>query len=130
MSQNNYKIIVTGSAGFIGASLCIKLLERGDSIIGIDNHSDYYDPKIKEERLKSLEKYQNYQHYKADICDQKNLEDISLKIFLVFLTFIISALLLLNLHSFEQMIILAPFLIASLIKFSPLFLVPFKAKKI
>ena len=44
------KIIITGSAGFIGASLCIKLLERGDNIIGIDNHNDYYDPKIKEAR--------------------------------------------------------------------------------
>ena len=76
MNNNAHKIIVTGSVGFIGASLCMKLLERGDSIIGIDNHSDYYDPKIKEERLKNLEKYQNYQHYKADICDQKNLEDI------------------------------------------------------
>ena len=76
MSQNNYKIIVTGSAGFIGASLCIKLLERGDNIIGVDNHSDYYDPKIKKARLKKLKKYQNYQHYKIDICDKKNLEDI------------------------------------------------------
>jgi len=76
MSQNNCKIIVTGSAGFIGASLCIKLLERGDNIIGVDNHSDYYDPKIKKARLKKLKKYQNYQHYKIDICDKKNLEDI------------------------------------------------------
>jgi hypothetical protein len=40
MSQNNYKIIVTGSAGFIGASLCIKLLERGDNIIGVDNQKE------------------------------------------------------------------------------------------
>ena len=44
-------IIVTGSAGFIGSSLCIKLLERGDELIGIDNHNNYYDPKIKEARL-------------------------------------------------------------------------------
>ena len=76
MNNNAHKIIVTGSVGFIGASLCIKLLERGDNIIGIDNHSDYYDPKIKEARLKILKKYQNYQHYKVDICDKKNLEDI------------------------------------------------------
>ena len=45
------KTIVTGSAGFIGSSLCIKLLQRGDNIIGIDNHNNYYDPKIKESRL-------------------------------------------------------------------------------
>ena len=41
---NMYKILVTGSAGFIGSSVSSKLLERGD-IIGIDNHNDYYDPK-------------------------------------------------------------------------------------
>jgi UDP-glucuronate 4-epimerase len=76
MNNKTHKIIVTGSVGFIGASLCIKLLERGDNIIGVDNHSDYYDPKIKKARLKKLKKYQNYQHYKIDICDKKNLEDI------------------------------------------------------
>jgi UDP-glucuronate 4-epimerase len=54
------KIIVTGSAGFIGYSLCIRLLERGNSIIGIDNHNDYYDPKIKEARLKRLVKLIKY----------------------------------------------------------------------
>ena len=49
MNKEINKIIVTGSAGFIGSSLCIKLLERGDNIIGIDNHNDYYDIKIKED---------------------------------------------------------------------------------
>ena len=52
--MNKNKIIVTGSAGFIGFSVCLKLLERGDVIIGIDNHDDYYDPKIKDSRLKLL----------------------------------------------------------------------------
>ncbi len=70
------KIIVTGSAGFIGASLCIKLLERGDSIVGIDNHNDYYDPKIKDDRLEILAKYPNYQHYRIDIKDEKSLEKV------------------------------------------------------
>tara|TARA_B100000787_G_scaffold67847_1_gene49809 strand:+ start:7747 stop:8769 length:1023 start_codon:yes stop_codon:yes gene_type:complete len=69
-------IIVTGSAGFIGSSLCIKLLKRGDSVIGIDNHNDYYDPKIKEARVTRLIKYSNYQHYRVDLSDKKNLEDI------------------------------------------------------
>ena len=72
----NKKIIVTGSAGFIGFSLCIKLLERGDKIIGIDNHNDYYDPKIKEARFDKLIKYSNYQHYRTDISDQQTLEEI------------------------------------------------------
>jgi UDP-glucuronate 4-epimerase len=70
------KIIVTGSAGFIGSSLCIKLLERGDSVIGIDNHNDYYDPTIKEARLERLTKFSNYQHYKMDICNQKSLDEV------------------------------------------------------
>ena len=58
------KLIITGSAGFIGSSLCFKLLERGDNVIGIDNHNDYYDPKIKEARLAILLKKKNYTHCK------------------------------------------------------------------
>ena len=68
--------LITGSVGFIGFSLCKQLLERGDIIIGIDNHNDYYDPKIKDSRLDILNKFTNYKHYKLDICDQKSLEDI------------------------------------------------------
>ena len=69
-------IIVTGSAGFIGSSLCTKLLERGKKVIGIDNHNDYYDPKVKEARFERLTKYSNYQHYRVDLSDQKNLEEV------------------------------------------------------
>ena len=62
MLQNPYfkkfkklmKVIVTGSAGFIGSMLCEKLLARGESVFGIDNHNDYYDPKIKDDRLERL----------------------------------------------------------------------------
>ena len=70
------KIIITGSAGFIGSSLCTKLLERGENIIGIDNHNDYYDPKIKEARVLKLAKYSNYKHYRIDLSDKKNLEEV------------------------------------------------------
>ena len=69
-------IIVTGSAGFIGFSLCEVLLKRGDNIIGIDNHNNYYDPKLKDKRLDILKKYSNYKHFKVDLSDQKNLEEI------------------------------------------------------
>jgi UDP-glucuronate 4-epimerase len=69
-------IIVTGSAGFIGYSLCEKLLERGDNIIGVDNHNDYYDIKIKDARLFRLQKYPNYKHFKIDICDHESLNNI------------------------------------------------------
>ena len=45
------KKLVTGSAGFIGSALSIKLLEKDLNVVGIDNHNDYYDPSIKEARL-------------------------------------------------------------------------------
>ncbi len=70
------KIIVTGAAGFIGASLCAKLLERGDSIVGIDNHNNYYDPKLKNERIERLKKYTNYQHNRIDLKDDKGLHKL------------------------------------------------------
>ena len=70
------KMLVTGSAGFIGSMLSLKLLDRGDEVVGIDNHNDYYDPKIKEARLEKLKKYPNYKHFKIDLSDQKNLEDV------------------------------------------------------
>ncbi len=68
--------IVTGSAGFIGSAVSIKLLEKGENIIGIDNHNDYYDPKIKDARLEKLLKYKNYKHYKMDISDGVALGEI------------------------------------------------------
>ena len=76
MNKNLKNIIITGAAGFIGSSLCIKLLERGDSIIGIDNHNDYYDPKIKEARLERLKEYSNYKHYRLDLFDKESLENV------------------------------------------------------
>ena len=45
------KILVTGTAGFIGFHLAEKLLERGDEVVGIDSINDYYDPKLKYARL-------------------------------------------------------------------------------
>ena len=76
MVKNIKKIFVTGSAGFIGFSLCQKLLDRGDIIVGVDNHNSYYDPKIKDSRIKILENYPNYKHYRSDITDLKSLDKI------------------------------------------------------
>ena len=70
------KIIVTGTAGFIGYSLSKKLLERGNEVIGIDNHNDYYDLEIKENRYKNLIKHKNYIHYRTDLVDNKSLREI------------------------------------------------------
>ena len=68
--------IVTGSAGFIGHALCEKLLKRGDNILGIDNHNDYYDPRIKDARIKRLAEYTNYKHFKVDLSDRQNLDKV------------------------------------------------------
>ena len=76
MNKNIKKIVITGSAGFIGYSLCIKLLERGDNIIGIDNHNNYYDPLLKSKRVKKLIKYSNYKHYKLDLSNRQKLNKI------------------------------------------------------
>ncbi len=70
------KILVTGSAGFIGSALSIKLLDRGDSVIGIDNHNNYYDPALKESRLSRHINYPNYNHINMDIEDQKAIEEL------------------------------------------------------
>jgi len=65
------KVLVTGSAGFIGSALSIRLLGRGDEVIGIDNHNDYYDPGLKEARLARHENHSNYSHIRMDIEDGK-----------------------------------------------------------
>ena len=70
------KILVSGSAGFIGFSVCKNLLEKGFNIIGIDNHNNYYDPAMKESRLNKLEKYSNYNHHRIDLVDRKKLDEI------------------------------------------------------
>lgn len=63
------KILVTGAAGFIGSALAIRLLERGDFVVGIDNHNDYYDTRLKESRLARHLDHPNYSHHRLDLCD-------------------------------------------------------------
>ena len=70
------KILVTGSAGFIGSSLALSLLERGDKVIGIDNHNDYYDPSLKADRLARHENHENYTHIKMDIEDEEAIKHL------------------------------------------------------
>jgi UDP-glucuronate 4-epimerase len=70
------KILITGSAGFIGSALSIRLLERGDEVIGIDNHNNYYNPALKEARLARHESHPNYTHKKIDIVDPSAIEDV------------------------------------------------------
>ena len=68
------KILVTGSSGFIGMHLCKSLLEDGYQVVGIDNMNDYYDPALKEARLKELYLYDNFKFVKADISDYPTVE--------------------------------------------------------
>ncbi|KRE88478.1 capsular biosynthesis protein CpsI [Frateuria sp. Soil773] len=63
------RILVTGTAGFIGAALAERLLARGDEVLGIDNHNDYYDPALKEARLARFADHPGYTHRRADLAD-------------------------------------------------------------
>ena len=69
------KVLITGTAGFIGSALALRLLERGDTIIGIDNHNDYYDPAIKEARLARHSIHPNYTHLRIDLADREAIEN-------------------------------------------------------
>lgn len=68
------KVLVTGAAGFIGSALTLRLLERGDTVIGIDNHNDYYSPALKEARLVRQANHPNYTHLRIDLADRKAME--------------------------------------------------------
>lgn len=67
------KVLITGSAGFIGSTLVLRLLERGDTVIGIDNHNDYYDPKLKEDRLARFAGHPGYTHLRLDLADREGI---------------------------------------------------------
>ena len=68
------KVFVTGACGFIGFHLCKKLLQKDSEVIGIDNFNAYYDPMLKEERLKRLENISNKNKFKIFRNDIKNLD--------------------------------------------------------
>ncbi|MBW2990325.1 GDP-mannose 4,6-dehydratase [Candidatus Woesearchaeota archaeon] len=70
------KILLTGCAGFIGSHVSEALLERGDSVIGVDNINDYYDVKIKKGNLEILKNHDNFTFYKEDIRNYEDLKKI------------------------------------------------------
>ena len=68
------RVLVTGAAGFIGSALSLRLLARGDEVLGVDNLNDYYDVTLKEARLDRLTPHPNFRFAKVDIADRPALE--------------------------------------------------------
>lgn len=69
------KILVTGTAGFIGFHLAKRLLQQGDQVVGIDNINDYYDPQLKTDRLREIEST-NFEFVKLDIADKPGMAEL------------------------------------------------------
>ena len=63
-------ISVTGAAGFIGSHVAQRLLERGDTVVGLDNVNDYYDPTLKEARLARLTPFEKFTFHRQDLSDR------------------------------------------------------------
>ncbi|SHE52725.1 NAD-dependent epimerase [Thermomonas hydrothermalis] len=70
------KILVTGTAGFIGSHVAQRLLARGDEVIGLDNLNDYYDVTLKQARLARLIDVPGYTHITADLADRAAMEQV------------------------------------------------------
>lgn len=72
----NEKILITGAAGFIGFHLSTLLLDKSYQVIGVDNLNTYYEPKLKEDRLNNLQKYDNFIFHKVDLKDKQSVDNI------------------------------------------------------
>lgn len=70
------KILLTGAAGFIGMNTALRLLARGDDVVGLDNLNDYYDVTLKENRLKRLTSHAQFRFHKMDVEDQHNIAQL------------------------------------------------------
>jgi UDP-glucuronate 4-epimerase len=70
------KVLLTGAAGFIGMHVAIRLLERGDEVVGVDNINDYYDVKLKYDRLERIKAYEKFRFVKLDIADRPVMEKL------------------------------------------------------
>ena len=72
------RILVTGAAGFIGSNLVKQIFKQiADAVVvGVDNMNDYYDPRLKEERLNALLQYDGFTFYKGNIADREFIDRI------------------------------------------------------
>ena len=73
------KVLITGAAGFIGNNLALRLLERGDEVIGIDNLNDYYDPSLKEARLARTADQPGFTDIRIDLEDRAGIAEVFAK---------------------------------------------------
>ena len=69
------KILITGTAGFIGFKFSEFLLKKNFTVSGIDNFNDYYDVKLKKDRIRELKKYKKFSFIKLNLEDKKKLEN-------------------------------------------------------
>ncbi len=67
-------VLVTGAAGFIGMHVARRLLEDGQEVVGLDNLNPYYDPRLKEARVKTLAAFPNFRFERLDLADRKAIE--------------------------------------------------------
>lgn len=70
------KVLVTGTAGFIGSHVVLRLLERGDQVVGFDSLNDYYDVNLKKARLARFMDHPGYTHVQADLADRAAVEAV------------------------------------------------------
>jgi UDP-glucuronate 4-epimerase len=70
------KVLVTGAAGFIGSHLSLRLLNRGDEVVGVDNMNSYYDPSLKEARLKRLAGRHGFRFVRLDVADRPAMKEL------------------------------------------------------
>ena len=73
------KVLITGSAGFIGSNLAMRLLERGDEVVGIDNLNDYYDVNLKKARLARVAKYPGFTDARVNLEDRAAIAEVFAK---------------------------------------------------
>lgn len=70
------KLLITGSAGFVGSNLTEYLLNKNHSVLGIDNFNDFYDPKVKHYHIREFANHPNFSLYNIDLNDLVSLEDV------------------------------------------------------
>ncbi|MCX7816983.1 MAG: NAD-dependent epimerase [Syntrophales bacterium] len=73
MTERRSKFLVTGAAGFIGFHFCLRLLSENHFVVGVDNLNDYYEIKLKKDRLSILENYGHFRFHYLDITDKETI---------------------------------------------------------